>query len=69
LTCKVGYIDFKNGNHYDGELQYGNMHGQGKLTFKDGVVYEGQFEYNVISGEVIAFEFSVDLNVLNFRSC
>jgi hypothetical protein len=37
----VGYIKFKNGNLYDGELLFGNMHGEGKLTFSDGVIYEG----------------------------
>ena len=49
---KSGIIKYKNGNHYEGELQYGNLHGIGKFTFTDGVVYEGEIQYNKITGKV-----------------
>ena len=51
----IGIIKFKNGNVYDGEILYGNLHGKGKIVFENGVIYEGDFNLNEIEGEVIFF--------------
>lgn len=55
----LGNIKFKNGNYYEGELMYGNLHGEGKFIFKNGIKYEGEFRFNKITGKVLLnfFEF------------
>jgi hypothetical protein len=46
-----GFLNFKNGNSYDGQLHYGVMSGNGKFTWKDGIEYIGTFQHNKIEGE------------------
>ncbi len=36
---------------YEGEYDFGDMHGKGKATFKDGRVYEGDFKKNRMTGK------------------
>lgn len=38
---------------YEGPIENGYEHGQGKLTFEDGTVWEGNFEKGKLSGENI----------------
>tara|TARA_B110000503_G_C6796490_1_gene269338 strand:- start:195 stop:344 length:150 start_codon:yes stop_codon:yes gene_type:complete len=33
LFIDIGTIKFKNGNIYEGEILYGNLHGKGKMIF------------------------------------
>ena len=50
-----GTIKFKNGNVYEGEIMFGNLHGKGKMIFTDGVVYKGDFHLNELIGEASKF--------------
>ena len=46
-----GYINFKNGNTYEGPILYGKMEGNGRQTFaNNGLVYEGEFKDNHMTG-------------------
>lgn len=46
-----GEIEFKNGNHYKGDIQKGLLHGQGQMLFSDGTLYEGMFHLNKMHGQ------------------
>uniref|UniRef100_A0A1I8JBR1 Radial spoke head 10 homolog B n=1 Tax=Macrostomum lignano TaxID=282301 RepID=A0A1I8JBR1_9PLAT len=46
-----GFMEFANGNLYEGEFYHGTMHGKGKYTWTaTGMVYEGDFYCNQITG-------------------
>jgi hypothetical protein len=45
-----GEIEFRNGNHYKGDISKGLLHGQGQMLFHDGTLYEGDFHFNKMSG-------------------
>ena len=45
-----GKYTFKNGDVYEGELEYGLEDGIGKLTYKDGSVYEGEWKKGFENG-------------------
>ena len=46
-----GEIEFKNGNHYKGDILKGLLHGQGQMLFQDGTLYEGDFHFNKMNGK------------------
>lgn len=46
-----GEIEFRNGNHYKGDIQKGLLHGQGQMIFNDGTLYEGIFYLNKMHGK------------------
>ncbi|TGZ63398.1 hypothetical protein CRM22_006936 [Opisthorchis felineus] len=47
----VSVLEFKNGNHYEGNLVNGRLHGLGKFTWEaSGITYTGQFVNSQISG-------------------
>ena len=36
-------VDWKDGRHYTGQWQGGQMHGYGKYVWSDTKIYEGQY--------------------------
>ncbi len=44
-------INLDDGVIYEGELEDGKMHGQGRITFPDGAIYEGKFEDDKMQGQ------------------
>ena len=46
----TGTLQWDDGSSYEGEFEYGKIHGVGKLQLADGAIYEGTFENEIFHG-------------------
>lgn len=43
-----GTIDFKNGDHFEGDFDHNEIHGDGELICDNGLIYKGKWEQSKV---------------------